>query len=179
MRRYPILILTLLAACAAFAQETEVLETDDRDLSPEEIVASDLSDEEKISRINDLLVMNPRSADLYNDLGVIYAGREDWDLARDAFVRAIQCNPRLPASHRNLGLVMLRQGMPDMAETEILAYMRLSPDGGREGWRTLADIKLELNDPAGAAEAFRGGIDAYGSTFNPENADLVLSLIHI
>jgi tetratricopeptide (TPR) repeat protein len=57
--------------------------------------------------------------------------------------------------------------------------MNFSPDGGREGWRTLADIKLAQDDTPGAIEAFRSGIDAFGSAFNAENADLVMGLANL
>ncbi|MDO9695517.1 MAG: tetratricopeptide repeat protein [Candidatus Latescibacteria bacterium] len=143
----------------------------------EVILRDDMSDDEKIAALNRLLVLNPRNSELYNDLGVIYAGREDWVSARDAFIAAIQSDPRVPASHRNLGLVMTKLGVYDMALSELDAYRKLAPDGGGDAWKLIADARRRSGDSDGAAAAYESGLEAYGRVFGPDTCDLVMGRI--
>lgn len=165
------IFLALLAAVAGAAAVRAQQAPPD---TSEVILRDDMSDDEKIAALNRLLVLNPRNSELYNDLGVIYAGREDWLAARDAFIAAIQADPRAPASHRNLGLVMTKLEMYDMALSELDAYRRLAPDGGGDAWKLIADARRRSGDPQGAAAAYESGLEAYGQVFGPDTCDLVM-----
>ena len=165
------IFLALLAAVAGAAAVRAQQAPPD---TTEVILRDDMSDDEKIAALNRLLVLNPRNSELYNDLGVIYAGREDWLPARDAFIAAIQSDPRAPASHRNLGLVMTKLEMYDMALSELDAYRRLAPDGGGDAWKLIADARRRSGDLTGAAAAYESGLEAYGQVFGPDTCDLVM-----
>lgn len=165
------IFLALLAAVAGAAAVRAQQAPPD---TSEVILRDDMSDDDKIAALNRLLVLNPRNSELYNDLGVIYAGREDWLAARDAFIAAIQADPRAPASHRNLGLVMTRLEMYDMALSELDTYRRLAPDGGGDAWKLIADARRRSGDPQGAAAAYESGLEAYGQVFGPDTCDLVM-----
>ncbi|MBK6898530.1 MAG: tetratricopeptide repeat protein [bacterium] len=165
------IFLALLAAVAGAAAVRAQQAPPD---TSEVILRDDMSDDEKIAALNRLLVLNPRNSELYNDLGVIYAGREDWLAARDAFIAAIQSDPRAPASHRNLGLVMTKLEMYDMALSELETYRRLALDGGGDAWKLIADARRRSGDPQGAAAAYESGLEAYGQVFGPDTCDLVM-----
>ncbi|MBK9303438.1 MAG: tetratricopeptide repeat protein [bacterium] len=165
------IFLALLAAVAGAAAVRAQQAPPD---TSEVILRDDMSDDEKIAALNRLLVLNPRNSELYNDLGVIYAGREDWLAARDAFIAAIQSDPRAPASHRNLGLVMTKLEMYDMALSELDTYRRLALDGGGDAWKLIADARRRSGDPQGAAAAYESGLEAYGQVFGPDTCDLVM-----
>ena len=144
-----------------------------------DIMFSELSDDEKISVLNEQLLLNPRNADLYNNLGVIYAEREDWVLARDAFIAAIQCDPRLPQSHRNLGMVMVNLDQPTMAVTEFEAYKRFSADGGLDAHKMIGDAWRAAGDDALALQSYRNGMEAFGGVFGPGSGGLILALARL
>jgi len=165
------IILALLAAVVGAADAREQQAPPD---TSEVILRDDMSDDEKIAALNRLLVLNPRNSELYNDLGVIYASREDWVSARDAFIAAIQADPRAPASHRNLGLVMTKLELYDMALSELDTYRRLAPDGGGDAWKLIADARRRSGDAAGAAAAYDSGLEAFGQVFGPDTCDLVM-----
>ena len=140
-----------------------------------DVMSSDLSDEDKISRLNELILLNPRNADLYNNLGVIYARREEWITARDAFITAVQCDPRLPESHRNLGLVMTHLDMPDMAISEFEAYRSLADDGGLDAYKMIGDALRQAGRDEEALQSYRDGVEAYGGVFGPGSAELIMT----
>ncbi|MBA4378295.1 MAG: hypothetical protein C0395_06505 [Gemmatimonas sp.] len=173
MKPRPIVILLLAAAAFAAPARAQIAPAD----TSEVILRDDMSDDEKIAALNRLLVLNPRNSELYNDLGVIYAGREDWLSARDAFIAAIQSDPRAPASHRNLGLVMTKLEQYDMALSELDAYRNLAPDGGGDAWKLIADARRRSGDPEGAAAAYESGLEAYGQVFGAETCDLIMGRI--
>jgi len=79
-RIFILLMISILGVPAAVSPAQEGLASQD---TLGDIMTSDLSDDDKISALNELLLLNPRNADLYNNLGVIYAEQEDWVLARD------------------------------------------------------------------------------------------------
>lgn len=140
-----------------------------------DVMSSDLSDDEKISRLNELILLNPRNADLYNNLGVIYARREEWITARDAFITAVQCDPRLPQSHRNLGMVMTHLDMPDMAISEFEAYRNLAEDGGLDAYKMIGDALRQAGRDEEALQSYRDGLEAYGGAFGPGSAELIMT----
>lgn len=140
-----------------------------------DVMSSDMTDEEKISALNRLLQLNPRNADLYNNLGVIYARREEWIPARDAFIAAVQCDPRLPESHRNLGMVMSHLGQPDTAVSEFQTYQRFAGGGGLDAWQLIGDVWRDAGQDDQALQSYRDGLAAYGGAFGPGAAELIMS----
>jgi tetratricopeptide (TPR) repeat protein len=114
--------------------------------------------EQQISELNARIMTNPRDGDLYNDLGVIYARNEEWLLARDAFISAVQANPQQATFHRNLAQVLVHLDSYDMAAQEFEAYHRLSLDGGEDVYRLIGQAWLKAGDPEKAAQSFRKGL---------------------
>jgi tetratricopeptide (TPR) repeat protein len=168
------LLLSLLAAAAAAQPDTTGQGTAPPD-SAADILGSALSPEEKIRALNDLIRLNPRNPDLYNNLGVIYAEQEEWVPARDAFIAAVQCDPRQPEAHRNLGMVMAEMGQVDMAVTEFQAYQKFSTDGGLDAWLMIGDARRDAGDVPAALAAYEEGLRAYGGAYGPGSAELVIA----
>jgi tetratricopeptide (TPR) repeat protein len=134
-----------------------------------------LTDEQKIEAINAKILANPRAAENYNQLGVLYSRREDWPLARDAFIRAIQAQPQNGEYHRNFGLVMLRLEDPGIAATEFAAYVKLDTENEGDGWRLLARAREQDGDLPGANAALDAGLKALGLSPRAEVLRLVIA----
>jgi tetratricopeptide (TPR) repeat protein len=169
------LILTLLWVLTAVAQDTPP--------QPEELpysgdlMSSGLSDDEKIVEINRLLTLNPRNSDLYNNLGVIYAGREDWDKARDSFIAAVQSDPRMPDYHRNLGMVFSQLSLPEMAVSEYETYRNLAGPAGLDAWRMIGDVWRKAENVPMALQAYQQCIKSFDGDYNPETAQSVMAQV--
>ncbi len=168
------LLLPVVMISAAAAQE-QAASPD----SAADILSSGLSAGEKIGAFNRLIQLNPRNSDLYNNLGVVYAEQEEWVLARDAFITAIQCDRQQPESHRNLGMVMVHLDQYDTAVAEFEAYQRLSADGGRDAHKMIGDARRDAGDVPGALQAYDDGIRAYGEAYGPGSAELVMAKVLI
>lgn len=135
--------------------------------------------EEKVSELNRKVLADPRDGKSWNDLGVLYAEQGDFEVARDAFIRAIQTAPQEGDYHRNLGLAFSRLGEYQMAASEFEAYRRFDTFGGKDYWRLigLAQRRAGMLDEAKAT--FTEGIAALGEEFTPEKMRLVLSLMDV
>ena len=169
-----LLLAAALATCAAAQPDTTQGTVAPPD-SATDILTSALTDEEKISALNRMILLNPRNPELYNNLGVIYAEREEWTPARDAFIAAVQCDPRQPEAHRNLGMVMSEMGMYDLAVSEFEAYQKFSDDGGRDAWLMIGDTRHDAGDVPAALAAYESGLQAYGGAYGPGSAELVIA----
>ncbi|MFH1845435.1 MAG: tetratricopeptide repeat protein [bacterium] len=132
--------------------------------------------EDRISDLNAKILAEPRNADNYNNLGVIYAEQEDWLLARDAFISAVQANPIESSFHRNLGHVLARLENYEMAASEFAAYRRLDMEGGAEGYRLVGDCWVQAGQLEQAAAAYREGLDSLPAEEGTEQMRLVLAL---
>jgi protein O-GlcNAc transferase len=71
---------------------------------------------------------SPKSADLHDALGSLYAQHQGWPAAISEFQEAIQLNPRLPAAHLHLGVALLTQQQVSMAIPELTKATELAPD---------------------------------------------------
>jgi tetratricopeptide (TPR) repeat protein len=137
--------------------------------------AAALADEQKIAAINARILANPRVAENYNELGVLYTRREDWPLAREAFIRAIQARPQNGEFHRNLGLVMLHLEDAGIAANEFEMYLKLDAETVGDGWRLLARAREMGGDVPGAHAALDDGLKALGPTPQAEVMRLVVT----
>lgn len=59
---------------------------------------------------------NPRNAELHDELGSLYALREDWPHAQQEFAEAVRLNPDLAVAHLRLGLAMEAQNRNGLEE---------------------------------------------------------------
>ena len=168
------LVLFALAVLATAAWAQTAQEEEPAPLSPEEIMHSDLSFEEKVSGLNRLLVLNPRDPDIYNNLGVLYAEREEWGLARDSFLAAVQSSPMTPSHHRNLGQVLVELGEYGMAVAEFEAYARFTPGLVPDAALFIGDAWTRAGDQAAALAAYDKGLTDLAGVYDGVTAQLVM-----
>ncbi len=132
--------------------------------------------EEKIAELNQKVLANPADSKSWNDLGVIYAQDGDYEVARDAFIKAVQGDPTQGDYHRNLGLAFSKLGMHDMAAAEFQAYQRLDTMGGKDYWRLIGGAQVKAGMISEARATYRDGLGILGASPNPEGLRLVLAL---
>ncbi len=135
-----------------------------------------LTDDDKISMLNEKLLQNPADAKSWNDLGVLYAAQEKYDVARDAFIKAIQVDPTNGDFHRNLGLAFSKLDMHEMAVAEFDAYRNFDAMGGQDYWRLIGGAQLQAGMVDGARQTYTDGITAMEPDLGPEGFRLVLAL---
>ena len=173
-----VLVVVGLGAGSAAAQEAATTDSLDNEVIkftyPEE--DPHLTVDEKISILNEKLNGNPADAESWNDLGVLYAGQEKYDVARDAFIRAIQVDPRKGDFHRNLGLAFSKLGNHEMAVAEFGAYRKNDEFGGRDYWRLIGGAQMQAGMIDDARITYTEGITAMGPALGPEGFRLVLAL---
>lgn len=121
-------------------------------------VTEQMSPAEKISLLNAKLLKNPADGRAWNDLGVLLAGQEDFPAARDAFIRAVQCDKVNGDYHRNLGLVFSRLDMPEMAVAELGEYRKYDQFGGRDYWRLIGGAQRKAGQLDEARRTYREGL---------------------
>ncbi len=173
-----ILALGLLSAGGAAAQVTTVVDTADGGgiyFSHAEDAAN-LTDEERIAILNQKLKADPADGKSWNDLGVIYANREEWSLARDAFIKSVQADPTAGDYHRNLGLVFSKLGMFDMAVSEFGQYRKFDTMGGHDYWRLIGGAQVQAGHADDARATYREGIKAFEPRLGAAGFRLVLQL---
>jgi len=141
--------------------------------------AGKMTDEEKIADLHARLNRNPRDARSWNDLGVIYAGMEEYALARDAFINAVQASPKEGDYHRNLGLAFSRLDMPDMAVREFQAYRQFDQIGAQDYWRLIGGAQMRAGMIDEARATYRDGLSAVGGAGTPEGMRLALALSNL
>lgn len=123
-----------------------------------EQVTEQMTADEKISLLNDKLLKSPADGRSWNDLGVLLAGKEDFPAARDAFIRAVQCDRTNGDYHRNLGLVFSRLDMPEMAVIELGEYRKFDQFGGLDYWRLIGGAQRKAGQPDQARSTYREGL---------------------
>ena len=81
-----------------------------------------------IARMKVAVVESPRSAELRDALGSLYAQQQSWPSADGEFEQAIRLNPRFAAAHLHLGVALLMQQEAATAIPELLLGSQLAPD---------------------------------------------------
>lgn len=139
----------------------------------------ELTPEQQISELNARLFSHPRDAELYNSLGVIYAGRQQWLPARDAFISAVQANPRQGDYHRNLAVVFVHIESYELALTEFEAYQRLDPKGGPDAALLMGEAYRQAGHQEKAKESFESALADLPSDKGDERMRAVLALAQL
>lgn len=121
-------------------------------------VDEQMTPEEKVSLLNEKVRKNPADGRAWNDLGVLLAGQENYPAARDAFIRAVQCDKKNGDYHRNLGLVFSRLDMPEMAVAELGEYRKFDQVGGLDYWRLIGSAQRKAGQLDEARRTYRDGI---------------------
>jgi tetratricopeptide (TPR) repeat protein len=174
----PALVFASLVATPVQAQDDAEPDTVEHEMiiisHPEE--DGTLTVDEKISMLNEKLNRDPADAKSWNDLGVLYATQEKYDVARDAFIRAIQADHTNGDFHRNLGVAFSKLGMHEMAVSEFDAYRKFDAMGGRDYWRLIGGAQVQAGMIDDARATFTEGITAMEPGLGPEGFRLVLAL---
>lgn len=95
----------------------------------------------------------PKTASLYNKLGIAYEHMRMNDPAREAFRKALQLNPSLPEVYNNLGTLAHSQGDRKKAEKFYQRSIKLNPAS--------ADAQKNLGTLYYAWGKYRKGEEAY------------------
>ncbi len=132
--------------------------------------------EEKIAELEARVSADPTNGKSWNDLGVLRAQDGRFDLARDAFINAVQTAPQEGDFHRNLGLAFSRLDNYRMAVAEFEAYRRFDALGGLDYWRLIGLAQVNAGQPDDARVTFNEGIKALSPSLGPEGLRLVLAL---
>ncbi|MHB8080208.1 MAG: tetratricopeptide repeat protein [Candidatus Krumholzibacteriia bacterium] len=143
---------------------------------PDSGASAGLTPEERISELYARLQISPRDAGIYNTLGTIYAERQEWAPARDAFISAVQLNPREPEFHKNLALVFVHLETFDLAISELAAYQKLDPHGGLDAARLMGEAYRQVGQREKAKEAFTSALKHLPSDRGDERMLTVLAL---
>jgi tetratricopeptide (TPR) repeat protein len=120
--------------------------------------AQQMSTADKIQILLDKLAGDPINGAGWQELGNLYASQNDFQSARDAFIRAVQCDKTNGEFHRSLGLVFARLDMPEMALNEFNAYRQLDQFGGMDFWRLLGGAQRKSGQPDEARKTFADGL---------------------
>jgi Flp pilus assembly protein TadD len=86
--------------------------------------------EAAIAKIKEAAAENPRSAELHDALGSLYAQAKDWAHAEQEFSAAIRLRPDLAGAHLRLGLVLAAEQKPGAEAEWMRAYEKASQDAG-------------------------------------------------
>lgn len=135
-----------------------------------------LSIEEKITILNDKLAANSLDGQSWSDLGVLYTSQSDYAAAREAFIRAVQCDRQNGDYHRNLGLVFSRLENPEMALIEFNEYRKLDQFGGKDFWLLIGGAQRQAGETEEARKTYRDGLTELGTPPGPESFRIVLAL---
>ena len=85
-------------------------------------------------RIRDLSYatkVNPRDAVAYNELGLLFQQKGNYQLAKDLYYKATDIDDNLSEPHHNLGLISLYEGRYNTAIEHLTKAKKLSPDDAR------------------------------------------------
>ena len=135
-----------------------------------------MSTDDKIQILADKLAADPINGAGWQELGNLYAGQNQFQLARDAFIRAVQCDKTNGEFHRSLGLVFVRLDNPEMALNEFNAYRSLDQFGGLDFWRLLGGAQLKAGQVEAARQTYRDGLKEIGDPRQAEYFRLVNAL---
>jgi protein O-GlcNAc transferase len=79
-----------------------------------------------VSHMKEAIVADPKNAEWHDELGSVYAQRQDWANARDSFAAAIELDPGMAMAHMHLGVVLKAQQQPGALDELAKAY-QLAP----------------------------------------------------
>jgi len=163
------------AALAQNPANTDTLEDGSLVFTYDEPGKRELSAEERISELNTKVKANPADGKSWNDLGVIYAQQENFEVARDAFIRAVQTDPTNGDFHRNLGLTFSRLGMHEMAIAEFGQYRMNDTMGGADYWRLIGGAQRDAGLIDDARKTYEEGLASMPPDLGAEGFRLVLA----
>ena len=99
---------------------------------------------EAVTELKAALDKERDNADLWNLLGFSYRKMGDFDLAWDAYERALTLNPNHRGANEYLGELYLQQGQIDLARGQLEKLKQICPFGCRER----AELEERIQDAA-------------------------------
>jgi Flp pilus assembly protein TadD len=112
----------------------------------------------------------PESSEVWNDLGVVYLEKGQWDEAVEAFTRAVELQPDLGEALANLGMIAFRDARWADADEYFTKARQAGVSNAQLGFN-LGTARVNLDDLPGAEEAFRENIREW-----PRHADSYIAL---
>jgi len=106
---------------------------------------------------------DPTNGDAWTRLGILYTEEGMLEAARDAFISALQAAPQEPASHLNLGMVLVRMERWEESKVPLGTYRAMAPDDVR-GHALLGRAELETGNVEAARAIWLEGAAAEGVT---------------
>jgi tetratricopeptide (TPR) repeat protein len=119
-------------------------------------------------KVEQALKLNPRSAEGFNLLGLIYGQEKKYALAADAFQKALRIKPRSTEIHNNFGNTYLLEQKFDAAEKEFRASLSLDPANRDANY----NLGMALLSERRSKEAIR-----YFERVHPPDAGTLLNLV--
>jgi tetratricopeptide (TPR) repeat protein len=102
-----------------------------------------LSARQRMKRNLETLTINPRDSDAHLQLGLIYFGRRQYELAAERFQKAIEIDPSEPDAWYQLGRIARLQGRYADALSHCQTAARLDDKhSGSEVWRELGAVQF-------------------------------------
>jgi protein O-GlcNAc transferase len=74
------------------------------------------------AKMKEAIAESPQNAELHDELGSIYAQRQDWSNAHQSFNAALQADPNLAMAHLHLALTLQAEQQPGALEEFTKAY---------------------------------------------------------
>jgi len=112
----------------------------------------------------------PGSSEVWNDLGVVYLEKGQWDEAVEAFSRAVELQPDLGEAWANLGMIAYRDARWREAEEHFTAARQAGVSNAQLGFN-LGTARVNLDELASAEDAFRTNLREW-----PRHADSYIAL---
>ncbi len=112
----------------------------------------------------------PESPEIWNDLGVVYLQKGQWDDAVPALTRAVELQPNLGEAWANLGMIAFQDAIWEEAEANLERARQAGVSDPQVGFN-LGSARVNLGDFSGAEEAFRSNLREW-----PLHADSYIAL---
>lgn len=116
--------------------------------------------DEAIATFKKGIELEPRYADLWNNLGMAYMLNDQFDLAKDCFQTVIGRNPRDVTALLNLGRIHRSDGRLEQSVNSYERALDLAPSSG-EGLCGLGITLRMLGEEKASLRALRAAIDLY------------------
>lgn len=121
--------------------------------------ANQTTDLPKVEKLLESAVAHdPAFADAHLQLGILYAGKREWQQAIGQYRQAIRCQPDLADAHYRLGEALVRAGERTAAQNEFQTFNRLHQQQVKEQAKERSEITQFVytsGAPAQSAEASR------------------------
>ncbi len=83
---------------------------------------------DRVGMLLDIAAKAPEKPRIFNNLGIAYAAREQWEESEKAYLRAIELNPDYAHPRNNLANVYFKLGRLDESEAQLKKAVEIEPD---------------------------------------------------